>query len=77
MYAELYCCPHLILDQDREQLGLKEEILTLGESMGKESTRITVRRKQLWADFVRARSSTYSPSQGLKVTFCGEPAVDG
>lgn len=67
------------MDKDNNNLEkgtLKEEICHLGAQMKGETIRVTVRRKQLWHDFRRARDTIYSPSQPIKVTFCGEPAID-
>jgi hypothetical protein len=38
--------------------------------------RVTVRRKSLWQDYLRARKGNYNPKDAIKITFCGEPAID-
>lgn len=50
--------------------------MALRKGLKLETIRVTVRRKNLWLDYVSSRNSHYSPSHTIKITFCGEPAID-
>ena len=57
----------------------KEEILILKQELKAETIRVTLRRKNLWFDYVRARNIYiiyYNPSHAIKIIFCGEPVKD-
>ena len=41
-----------------------------------ETIRVTVWRKNLWQDYVNSINSHYTPGHTIKITFCGEPAID-
>ena len=56
--------------------SLPKEIALLKETALRRTVNVTVRRKNIWNDFKRARERYYSPDQALKLTFSGEPAVD-
>jgi len=55
---------------------LKEEIANLETNVKEDEIRVTVRRKHLWSDFTRARNEYFCPTNTVKGTFCGEPAID-
>ena len=55
---------------------MKEEIGNLATNVKDDEIRVTVRRKHLWWDFTRARNEYFCPTNTIKVTFCGEPAID-
>lgn len=59
-----------------EKRDVKEEILALREDLKAETIRVTVRRKNLWQDYVSSRNNHYNPGYTIKITFCGEPAID-
>ncbi len=50
--------------------------MCLRNSMEHDVRRVTVRRKSLWQDYLRARKGNYNPKDAIKITFCGEPAID-
>lgn len=57
--------------------SLNNEIALLKETaLRKTPVYVTVRRKNIWNDFKKAREHYYNPDQALKLTFSGEPAVD-
>ncbi|XP_068756261.1 uncharacterized protein [Montipora capricornis] len=58
------------------QGDLKEEIANLATNVKEDEIRVTVRRKHLWWVFTRARNEYFCPTNTIKVTFCGEPAID-
>lgn len=66
-----------LLASKNEELNLKDVISEMGKSLTDKTNRVTVRRKCLWTDNVKARNIQYSPYQQIKVTFSGEPAIDG
>lgn len=55
---------------------VKGEIQALRNLLNPEVIRVTVRRKNLWQDYIRARKSSYTPMHTIKITFCGEPGID-
>lgn len=71
MSIALFCVIYVV-----EGRCVKEEILILKQELKAETIRVTLRRKNLWLDYVRARNRNYNPSHAIKITFCGEPAID-
>ncbi len=66
-----------IMQNKAEDENVAHAITALkGEIKAKEPLLVTVRRKHIWKDFKRARNRYYNPTQYLKVTFSGEPAID-
>ena len=64
------------LDESKSVKSLKNEIMILKNSVKAEAIRVTVRRKHLWQDYTKARQNSYHPSKLIKITFCGESAID-
>lgn len=58
--------------------NLKEVLKTLQQNVDfSKKTRISVRRKSMFQDYIEARKKKWFNSrQTLKVTFIGEPAID-
>ncbi|XP_044175527.1 G2/M phase-specific E3 ubiquitin-protein ligase-like [Acropora millepora] len=58
--------------------NLKEDLKTLQQNVdSSKKTRISVRRKSMFQDYIEARKKKWFNSrQTLKVTFIGEPAID-
>ena len=50
--------------------------MILKNSVKADVIRVTVRRKHLWQDYTKARQTNYHPSNLIKITFCGESAID-
>lgn len=69
----LFVCFTYIVEEHR---CVKEEICNLKEQLSAETIRVTLRRKNLWLDYVGARNNNYNPCHLIKITFCGEPAID-
>ena len=64
------------LDESKSVKSLKNEIMILKNSVKAEVIWVTVRRKHLWQDYTKARQNSYHPSNLIKITFCGESAID-
>ena len=64
------------LDESKSVKSLRNEIMILKNSVKAEVIRVTVRRKHLWQDYTKARQNNYHPSNLIKITFCGESAID-
>ena len=56
-----------------------ECLINLRKNVKEENTKIYVRRKQLWEDFVHVTKNCkwFHPQNSIKVIFVGEPAIDG
>ena len=66
-----------IIEDKTEAENLAQAITAMNRELKtKEPVLVTIRRKHIWEDFKRARARYYNPSQHLKVTFSGEPAID-
>ena len=50
--------------------------MLLKNAMKEEVIRLSLRRKSLWSDNSKARKSSYDPFYPMKITFCGEQAID-
>jgi hypothetical protein len=50
--------------------------MLLKDVMKPEVIRLSLRQKSLWLDYSKARKSSYHPSHPIKITFCGEQAID-
>ena len=50
--------------------------MLLKDAMKPEVIRLSLRRKSLWSDYRKARKSSYDQSHPIKITFCGEQAID-
>ncbi|KAJ7354872.1 hypothetical protein OS493_029427 [Desmophyllum pertusum] len=67
----------LLSASDRSTLPtLHDLIVQLHNKLAPETTRINVRRKTLWQDYVKERKRKLKPEHALKVVFLGEPAID-
>ena len=66
------------INEDKpETVNLAHAITAMKKGLKtKDPLLVTVRRKHILEDFKRARERYYNPSQHLKVTFSGEPAID-
>jgi hypothetical protein len=63
---------------DGSATTIVECLATLRRNVKEEITKIYVRRKRLWEDFVHVTKSCkwFQPQNNIKVTFIGEPAID-
>lgn len=59
-----------------DKKALEDEIMLLKDARKPEVIRLSLRRKSLWSDYSKARKSSYDPSHPIKITFCGEQAID-
>ena len=50
--------------------------MLLKDAMKPEVIRLSLRRKSFRSDYSKARKSSYDPSHPIKITFCGEQAID-
>ena len=66
-------------DTKNKDITLKECLETLKANVQVKESRLYVRRKLLWQDFVNVTKSCkwFQPTNTLKIIFVGEPAVDG
>jgi hypothetical protein len=75
--------PEVVFDSSSTNGGtattIVECLVNLRKNVKEENTKIYVRRKQLWEDFVHVTKNCkwFHPQNNIKVVFVGEPAIDG
>ena len=65
------------LEPEALKVRIKEVVKQLSAKVGDDSSRINVRRKTLWGDYLEYRRRAWTcKTRPLRVVFIGEPAVD-